>query len=116
MIVKGYINIYPETELEAKGTYQNYGDNISVRSGNAAFATRELADKFALPTRLAVAEFSYERPVYKNVYKGSPCELVVGESITLGDGSYCSEEEAREPLEAYPDWKPYHIGVVKLND
>ena len=67
MKIQGFINVYPWDEVGAMGT--TYREH---KTGNGIFPTREIADTMALPSRLAVAEFEYEKVSYVNVYKGHP--------------------------------------------
>jgi hypothetical protein len=109
MKVQGFINVYPAGERGAMGA--TYGVH---KTGNGIFHSKEMADSLALPSRLAVAEFEYEKVSYANVYKGNPWNAFDA-AITTSIREYESEEAARLGSYITPAWKPYHIGVVKLN-
>jgi hypothetical protein len=111
MKVQGFINVYPANDPGAMGT--QYGEH---KTGSGIFTTREVADGSALPSRLAVAEFEYEKIEieYANVYKGEPWNAFDA-AITLGKRRYATEEEAKAGIDDVPIWGPHHIGIVKLN-
>ena len=109
MRVQGFINVYPAGEEEAKGT--TYGKH---KTGNGIFTTLYEANAKALPSRLAVAEFEYVTPSYRNLYKGSPWDIL-DTDITLGHGKFESEEAAQAAIDATPVWAPYLIGIVKIS-
>src|SRR5271157_4724435 len=52
----GYINVYNDWDARDLGT--TFG--LGLKTGNLIFATKELADENALPSRVAVATFEYE--------------------------------------------------------
>ena len=109
MKIRGFINVYPAGEEEAKGT--TYGKH---KTGNGIFLAREIADTNALPSRLAVAEFEYVTPSYRNLYKGNPW-YSFNEDITLGHGKFETEAEAQGAIDVNKSWRPLHIGIVKAN-
>ena len=57
-------------------------------------------------------------PRYKNVYMGGPYALTYEErgKVSVGASIYASEKEALEGVAVAENWRPFYIGVMKLND
>ena len=56
----GYINIYYDWDARDLRLHVGTTFGLGLKTGDIIFATKELADENALPSRIAVATFEYE--------------------------------------------------------